>query len=109
MAVMLFDDESETKYLYGFMSVGRAVFNTATGGLAKKNDGFWIIGVSGIYLVPKNLVPSIVFSASPSLTFDAILLCLSGREQYLFPDDTYDSPGLKYEKTVSVGNKDPFL
>jgi hypothetical protein len=40
IAEMLFDEESETKYLYGLISVGSAFLRTATGGDERKKDGF---------------------------------------------------------------------
>ena len=101
-AVTLLEFESETKYLYGAISDGSAVFMFGIVDAARKNFGFCIIQLTGEYLFPKN--PPLKDSVLKSL--EAILLWLDGKEYFESPDGTYDSPGLKYVNALSVGNKE---
>ena len=95
---MLLDDSSETKYLYADVSVGKAFFNIGTGLEARQNFGFCKIGVTGKYV-------GVVYPVS---TEEVIFLNADGKLDFILPDSTYDSPGLKYVNGISVGNREWF-
>ena len=50
LAVTVLSVPSETRYLYGAISVGKELFSVGTGGDAKKNEGICVIELIGEYV-----------------------------------------------------------